>query len=188
MNDSVLRAMGAVQRAQLEQFAAQLVRLTDSNEPRADALRQAVEVKLQHIRDDNTRQPERMRHTVDEKLQGASNPVDRAATRTRGVERRLRGVEEVPLPQAEPFLVAVIADGVEPETCAADARVLPFFPRDPTAAAAPSARRAMSRNRRARRRESVLSSVGRLARSSAASHHVPIAASKPKRCRTNHDH
>ena len=74
LNDSVLRAMGqlsTLQKAQLDGFAAQLARLTESNEQRLEALRAAVEGKLQQIRDDNAGQLEQMRATVDEKLQGA---------------------------------------------------------------------------------------------------------------------
>lgn len=74
LNDSVLQAIGqlsTLQKGQLDGFAAQLARLTESNETKLEALRGAVERKLEHIRDDNAKQLEQMRATVDEKLQGA---------------------------------------------------------------------------------------------------------------------
>jgi DNA recombination protein RmuC len=74
LNETVLQGMGelsTVQKGQLEAFSAQLSRLTHSNEAKLEALRAAVEQKLEHIRGDNARQLEQMRATVDEKLQGA---------------------------------------------------------------------------------------------------------------------
>jgi DNA recombination protein RmuC len=74
LNDSVLRVIGemtTVQKLQLETFGTQLGRLTESHETKAEALRTAVEAKLESVREDNTKQLEQMRQTVDEKLQGA---------------------------------------------------------------------------------------------------------------------
>lgn len=74
LNDSVLRVIGemtTVQKLQLETFGTQLGRLTESHETKAEALRTAVEAKLESVREDNAKQLEQMRQTVDEKLQGA---------------------------------------------------------------------------------------------------------------------
>ena len=72
-NDSVLRGMSGMatlQKEQIEAFTLRLARLTESNENRLDALRNAIDDKLKQIQEDNSRQLEQMRATVDEKLQG----------------------------------------------------------------------------------------------------------------------
>lgn len=60
--------LGALQGKQLETFALQLNRLTQSNDQRFDQLRQSVELKLSAIQADNATRLEEMRKTVDEKL------------------------------------------------------------------------------------------------------------------------
>lgn len=72
-NDSILKGMGEMaggQKHQLEAFALQLGKLTESNETKLEALRQAVDGKLRQIQEDNAKQLDQMRATVDEKLQG----------------------------------------------------------------------------------------------------------------------
>ncbi len=72
-NDSVLKAMSDIatlQKGQLETFAAQLGKLTASNENKLEMLRNTVNERLQHIQEDNAKQLDQMRATVDEKLQG----------------------------------------------------------------------------------------------------------------------
>lgn len=59
-----------VQKERLEEFAAQLRALTESNQKKADELRAAVETKLTALQSDNAAKLEEMRRTVDEKLQG----------------------------------------------------------------------------------------------------------------------
>jgi DNA recombination protein RmuC len=73
VNDSLLRQMAdlvALQKQQMDGFAGQLGRLTDSNEQKIDALRIVVESKLAQIQSDNAAKLEEMRRTVDEKLEG----------------------------------------------------------------------------------------------------------------------
>ena len=72
-NDSVLKGMSgmsSLQKEQMEAFSVRLARLTESNENRLEALRNAIDGKLKQIQEDNSRQLEQMRATVDEKLQG----------------------------------------------------------------------------------------------------------------------
>ncbi len=72
-NDSMLKGMSGMatlQKEQIEAFTLRLGRLTESNENRLDALRNAIDDKLKQIQEDNSRQLEQMRATVDEKLQG----------------------------------------------------------------------------------------------------------------------
>ncbi len=72
-NDSVLKGMSgmsSLQKEQMEAFSVRLARLTESNENRMEALRNAIDGKLKQIQEDNSRQLEQMRATVDEKLQG----------------------------------------------------------------------------------------------------------------------
>jgi len=57
-----------LQGQQLEAFAQQLARLTQSNEQRFEQLRQSVETRLGAIQNDNAVKLEEMRKTVDEKL------------------------------------------------------------------------------------------------------------------------
>ena len=60
--------LGGLQGQQLEAFALQLARLTQSNEQRFEQLRQSVETRLGAIQADNASKLEEMRRTVDEKL------------------------------------------------------------------------------------------------------------------------
>ena len=60
--------LGALQGQQLEAFALQLARLTQSNEQRFEQLRVSVETRLGAIQADNASKLEEMRKTVDEKL------------------------------------------------------------------------------------------------------------------------
>ena len=60
--------LGTLQGQQLEAFAAQLARLTQSNEQRFEQLRLAIEARLGAMQADNASKLEEMRKTVDEKL------------------------------------------------------------------------------------------------------------------------
>ena len=60
--------LGRLQAQQLESFAQQLARLTNSNEQRFEELRQALEQRLTAMQADNSGKLEEMRRTVDEKL------------------------------------------------------------------------------------------------------------------------
>ena len=60
--------LASLQGQQLEAFAQQLARLTQSNEQRFEQLRQSVEARLGAIQSDNAVRLEEMRKTVDEKL------------------------------------------------------------------------------------------------------------------------
>ncbi len=60
--------LGALQAQQLESFALQLTRLTQSNEQRFEQLRLALEARLAAMQADNASKLEEMRKTVDEKL------------------------------------------------------------------------------------------------------------------------
>ena len=71
-NDSVLRQIAdlvALDRRQMEAFAGELRRLTETNETRIEGLRGAVEKKLAEIQADNASKLEMMRKTVEEKLE-----------------------------------------------------------------------------------------------------------------------
>lgn len=63
-----LAQLGTLQAGQLESFAQQLARLTQSNEQRAEQLRLAIESRLAAMQLDNASKLEEMRKTVDEKL------------------------------------------------------------------------------------------------------------------------
>lgn len=63
-----LAQLGRLQAQQLESFAQQLARLTNSNEQRFEDLRQALEKRLAAMQADNAGKLEEMRRTVDEKL------------------------------------------------------------------------------------------------------------------------
>ncbi len=63
-----LGQLATLQGQQLESFAQQLGRLTQSNEQRFEQLRLAVEARLGAIQADNASKLEEMRKTVDEKL------------------------------------------------------------------------------------------------------------------------
>ena len=60
--------LGTLQGQQLESFAQQLARLTQSNEQRFEQLRVSVETRLVAMQADNASKLEEMRKTVDEKL------------------------------------------------------------------------------------------------------------------------
>ena len=60
--------LASLQGQQLEGFAQQLARLTQSNEQRSEQLRIAVEARLGAMQADNAGRLEEMRRTVDEKL------------------------------------------------------------------------------------------------------------------------
>ncbi len=60
--------LGTLQGQQLESFAQQLARLTQSNEQRFEQLRLAIEARLGAMQADNANKLEEMRKTVDEKL------------------------------------------------------------------------------------------------------------------------
>ena len=60
--------LASLQAQQLESFAQQLARLTQSNEQRFEQLRLSVESRLAAIQTDNAGKLEEMRKTVDEKL------------------------------------------------------------------------------------------------------------------------
>jgi len=60
--------LGVLQGQQLESFAQQLSRLTQSNEQRFGELRASIEARLGALQADNASQLEEMRKTVDEKL------------------------------------------------------------------------------------------------------------------------
>jgi DNA recombination protein RmuC len=60
--------LGTLQAQQLESFALQLTRLTQSNEQRFEQLRLALEARLAAMQADNASKLEEMRKTVDEKL------------------------------------------------------------------------------------------------------------------------
>jgi DNA recombination protein RmuC len=63
-----LAAVAKMQGAQVDGFAQQLARLTDSNERRLAEIRQTLEVRLRELQADNSAKLEQMRSTVDEKL------------------------------------------------------------------------------------------------------------------------
>ena len=72
-NDSTVRSvtdMATLQRGQLENFSAQLTRLTETNATKLEELKLTVENKLAQLQADNATKLEEMRRTVDEKLQG----------------------------------------------------------------------------------------------------------------------
>jgi DNA recombination protein RmuC len=71
--EATTRTMGElanVQKAQLEAMSSAIVKLSDSNEKKLEAVRVTVESKLQSMQIDNAKQLDQMRQTVDEKLQG----------------------------------------------------------------------------------------------------------------------
>lgn len=63
-----LAQLGRLQAQQLESFAQQLARLTNSNEQRFEQLRLTLEARLGAMQADNAGKLEEMRRTVDEKL------------------------------------------------------------------------------------------------------------------------
>ncbi|MCG8511540.1 MAG: DNA recombination protein RmuC, partial [Rhodospirillales bacterium] len=72
-NDSVLtqmNKMAELQDKRFESFGRQIGVLVESNDKKSDALRTAVEKKLESLQQDNSKKLDEMRKTVDEKLQG----------------------------------------------------------------------------------------------------------------------
>ncbi|HQO28811.1 MAG TPA: DNA recombination protein RmuC [Accumulibacter sp.] len=63
-----LAQLGKLQGQQLEAFAQQLARLTDSNELRFEQLRNSVDQRFTQMQSDNARKLEEIRQMVDEKL------------------------------------------------------------------------------------------------------------------------
>ncbi len=63
-----LNQLGTLQARQLEAFAQQLARLTQSNDQRFEQLRASLETRLTAMQSDNADKLEQMRQTVDEKL------------------------------------------------------------------------------------------------------------------------
>lgn len=73
ITEATTKTMGELanaQKVQLETLTSSIMKLSDSNEKKLEAIRTTVEGKLQSIQNDNTKQLEEMRKTVDEKLQG----------------------------------------------------------------------------------------------------------------------
>ncbi|HNX82258.1 MAG TPA: DNA recombination protein RmuC [Candidatus Omnitrophota bacterium] len=73
ITEATTKTMGELanlQKTQLETMSTAIERLSDSNEKKLEAVRGAVESKLQSMQIDNAKQLEQMRQTVDEKLQG----------------------------------------------------------------------------------------------------------------------
>lgn len=73
ISETMARTMGELanlQKTQLEAMSTAILKLSDSNEKKLEAVRVTVEDKLQSMQLDNARQLEQMRQTVDEKLQG----------------------------------------------------------------------------------------------------------------------
>lgn len=64
-----MNEMAALQKQQLDVFAAQIGNLAEKNEKKFDELRATVEAKLSQLQADNSAKLESMRLTVDEKLQ-----------------------------------------------------------------------------------------------------------------------
>jgi len=61
-------SVAQIQNAQIDGFAQQLLRLTESNERRLAEIRSTLEAKLRELQADNAHRLEQMRATVDEKL------------------------------------------------------------------------------------------------------------------------
>ncbi|MEI7446301.1 MAG: DNA recombination protein RmuC [Burkholderiales bacterium] len=61
-------SVARIQNAQIDAFATQLARLTESNERRLAEIRETLEAKLRELQTDNAAKLEQMRATVDEKL------------------------------------------------------------------------------------------------------------------------
>jgi len=93
--DSQLARMSDIaqlQKNQLDTFAQQLSRLTDSNEQKLDGLRTVVENKLKLMLEENSQKLEQMRATVDEKLH---NTLERRLGESfRNVSERLEEVHK----------------------------------------------------------------------------------------------
>ncbi len=73
ITEATTKTMGELanaQKVQLDTLSSAIMKLSDSNEKKLEAIRTTVEGKLQNIQNDNAKQLEEMRRTVDEKLQG----------------------------------------------------------------------------------------------------------------------
>lgn len=73
ISETMSKTMGELshlQKIQLDAMSAGIAQLSDTNDKKLEAVRFAVESKLQNIQTDNASQLEQMRQTVDEKLQG----------------------------------------------------------------------------------------------------------------------
>jgi DNA recombination protein RmuC len=73
ITDTTTKAMGelaSVQAGQLDGMSSTIVKLSESNEKKLEAMRSTVEGELRRMQDDNAKKLEQMRQTVDEKLQG----------------------------------------------------------------------------------------------------------------------
>lgn len=73
ITEATTKTMGELanaQKVQLDTLSSAIMKLSDSNEKKLEAIRTTVEGKLQNIQNDNAKQLEEMRKTVDEKLQG----------------------------------------------------------------------------------------------------------------------
>ena len=64
------QAAGTLQREALEAIAVKIQALTEGNEKKQDAIREALTLSLDQLRKENEAKLEQMRATVDEKLQG----------------------------------------------------------------------------------------------------------------------
>ncbi len=69
-NAKTMGELANAQNSKLETMTSGITKLSDSNEKKLEAIRVAVEGKLQNIQTDNAKQLEQMRQTVDDKLQG----------------------------------------------------------------------------------------------------------------------
>jgi DNA recombination protein RmuC len=65
---SQLMEISNLQQNQLDNYAKQIMLLTQSNESRLDKMRETVEVSISRLQEDNSKKLDQMRATVDEKL------------------------------------------------------------------------------------------------------------------------
>lgn len=65
---SQLLEISSVQQNQLDNYAKQIMLLSQSNENRLDKMRETVEISISKLQEDNSKKLEQMRATVDEKL------------------------------------------------------------------------------------------------------------------------
>lgn len=91
---TTLNQIGAQQKERLDVVSQELRTLTEKHERAQEALRQAVEVRLDALRTENSAKLDEMRRTVDEKLQSTlEQRFDEAATKQAVAAKDLR--EEV---------------------------------------------------------------------------------------------
>ena len=64
-----MREVAGMQKDQLDSFSKQLLEMTQLNEKKFEAMREAVDTQLRTLQEDNSRKLEQMRAVVDEKLQ-----------------------------------------------------------------------------------------------------------------------